>query len=108
MLLFVQVSFSNLKHILMNYLGPGNSQVSSNIIRTVYSHYRILHLSSSICAGFEDIKRRCLKDPDSSEELMDIVAYVENARTFGMMDLMKRIEVTLDSCSSALATVCEI
>ena len=41
------------------------------------------------------MKKRALKEPENSEELMDMIAFVENARTLGMIKLNDRIKVGL-------------
>lgn len=40
------------------------------------------------------IKSRALGEPETSEELMEMVAFVENARTVGMIKLNERINVS--------------
>lgn len=36
---------------------------------------------------------RALKEPETSEELMEMMAFVENARTMGMIRLNEKISV---------------
>lgn len=49
--------------------------------------------SVSICSEFEAIKERALKVPETSEEMMDLISYIEKARTAGIEDLALRIQV---------------
>jgi len=37
----------------------------------------------SICSNFEQIKQRCLKHPENSEEMMNLIDFVKDARTMG-------------------------
>ena len=52
-------------------------------------------MSFSICNDFSIIKERALKEPETSEELMDMIAFVGNARTAGMIKLNEQIKVSL-------------
>ncbi|XP_040850987.1 dynein heavy chain 12, axonemal [Ochotona curzoniae] len=45
-----------------------------------------------ICSEFEAIKERALKVPETSEEMMDLISYIEKARTAGIEDLALRIQ----------------
>ncbi|XP_059519194.1 dynein axonemal heavy chain 12 [Myotis daubentonii] len=45
-----------------------------------------------ICSEFEAIKEHALKIPETTEEMMDLIAYVEKARTIRMQDLILRIQ----------------
>ena len=47
-----------------------------------------------ICKEFEHIKDRALKPPENSEELMDMVAFIGQARSLGMVKLNERIGVS--------------
>jgi len=47
----------------------------------------------SICEEFRTIQERALKEPENSEELMEMLSFVENARTLGMIRLNERIKV---------------
>lgn len=38
---------------------------------------------------------RALKEPETSEELIDMISFVENARTMGMIKLNEKINVSL-------------
>ena len=46
----------------------------------------------SICANFSHIKERALKEPDTSEELMDMMAFITEARNAGMVKLNEQIK----------------
>ncbi|VEL11339.1 unnamed protein product [Protopolystoma xenopodis] len=41
--------------------------------------------SKEICAAFEEIRERCRKEPTSSEELIEMIRYMEEARCQGML-----------------------
>uniref|UniRef100_A0A671G5X3 Dynein axonemal heavy chain 12 n=1 Tax=Rhinolophus ferrumequinum TaxID=59479 RepID=A0A671G5X3_RHIFE len=45
-----------------------------------------------ICSEFEAIKEHALKVPETTEEMMDLVSYVEKARTVRIQDLVLRIK----------------
>ena len=45
----------------------------------------------SICKEFETIKERALKVPEDSEEMMEMIAYIEKARIGGIKVLSDRI-----------------
>ncbi|XP_071484907.1 dynein axonemal heavy chain 12-like [Diadema antillarum] len=47
--------------------------------------------NENICKEFETIQERALKLPDSSEEMMEMIAYIENARVAGIKSLKERI-----------------
>lgn len=48
--------------------------------------------NDEICAEFQTMKERALKDPENSEELMEVMAFVEKARSMGMINLNDRIK----------------
>ncbi|XP_074055007.1 dynein axonemal heavy chain 12 isoform X8 [Macrotis lagotis] len=48
--------------------------------------------NESICTEFETIKEYALKIPDTTEEMMELISYVENARTKGVQELVARIQ----------------
>ncbi|XP_069874841.1 dynein axonemal heavy chain 12 isoform X3 [Dipodomys merriami] len=45
-----------------------------------------------ICSDFEAIKEHALKVPETTEEMMEVIAYVEKARTVGIKELAVRIQ----------------
>nr|XP_027777371.1 dynein heavy chain 12, axonemal [Marmota flaviventris] len=45
-----------------------------------------------ICSEFEAIKDHALKVPETTEEMMDLISYVEKARTIGIQELALRIQ----------------
>lgn len=47
----------------------------------------------SICAEFEVIQERALRVPETSEELQEMMTFVQQARTVGMIRLNERIKV---------------
>lgn len=48
--------------------------------------------NESICSEFEAIKDHALRVPDTTEEMMELIAFVEKARTKGIRDLASRIQ----------------
>ena len=52
--------------------------------------------NESICAEFSTIKDRALKVPETSEELVDMVNFVETARSMGMLKLNERIKLVTE------------
>ncbi|XP_077865268.1 dynein axonemal heavy chain 12 [Saccoglossus kowalevskii] len=48
--------------------------------------------NKAICQEFETIKARALKHPENSEELVDMVSYIEKARVDGIRGLNERIQ----------------
>ncbi|XP_054991966.1 LOW QUALITY PROTEIN: dynein axonemal heavy chain 12 [Sorex araneus] len=48
--------------------------------------------NESICNEFEAIKEHALKVPESTEEMMELISYIEKARTTGIQDLISRIQ----------------
>ncbi|XP_052045898.1 dynein axonemal heavy chain 12 [Apodemus sylvaticus] len=48
--------------------------------------------NESICSEFEAIKEHALRVPETTEEMMELIAYVERARTIGIHDLALRIQ----------------
>ncbi|NXU72284.1 DYH7 protein, partial [Oreotrochilus melanogaster] len=48
--------------------------------------------AEKICSQFEAIRERALKVPETTEELVGTVAYVEKVRTEGIQDLLLRIK----------------
>ena len=62
-------------------------------------------MSRSICDEFMLIQKRAIKEPETSEELMEMTAFVEQARTIGMLSFNKRIGVRCLKLSFALFTI---
>lgn len=48
----------------------------------------------SICQEFETIKERALKIPETSEDLMEMISFVEKARAIGMIKLNEQIDAS--------------
>ncbi|XP_045146064.1 dynein axonemal heavy chain 12 [Echinops telfairi] len=48
--------------------------------------------NESICSEFETIKEYALKVPDTTEEMMELITFIEKARTYGIQELILRIE----------------
>ena len=55
-----------------------------------------MFLTLSICEEFTTIRDRALKPPETSEELMDMVKFTQEARTSGMVKLNERIKESKD------------
>jgi dynein heavy chain len=53
----------------------------------------LLCLDCRICADYEVIAERALKEAETSDELMDMIKYIENARTAGVLNLNARVKV---------------
>ena len=51
---------------------------------------------SRICEEFKNIQERSLREPETSEDLIDMIAFVEKARTSGMVQLNDRITQSKD------------
>lgn len=49
------------------------------------------------------MKERALRQPETSEDLMDMVSFVEKARTMGMIKLNERIKVSAAVKSSQVS-----
>lgn len=60
-----------------------------------YHNYSKAECYVSICSEFEAIKEHALKVPETTEEMMDQISYVEKARTIGIQELVLRIEVRI-------------
>lgn len=57
---------------------------------------RISPFYTSICEEFTLIRDRALKPPETSEELMEMVKFTQEARTSGMVKLNERIKESKD------------
>ncbi|VDP90472.1 unnamed protein product [Echinostoma caproni] len=47
--------------------------------------------NDEICAGFEEMRERCRAIPQNSEELIDMIQYMEEARCQGMVRMEEKI-----------------
>lgn len=47
-----------------------------------------------VCAGFEEMQTKCRTIPQSSEELIELNAFMEEARCQGMVRMEEKIQVT--------------
>ncbi|VDL20010.1 unnamed protein product [Hymenolepis diminuta] len=52
--------------------------------------------NQKVCATFEEIQARCRTVPDSSEELVELNSYMEEARCQGMVRMEEKIQWTRD------------
>ncbi|ESP01004.1 hypothetical protein LOTGIDRAFT_225521 [Lottia gigantea] len=52
--------------------------------------------NESICKEFKELMERALKEPETSEELMEMLTFVGQARTLGMIKLNERIKESKD------------
>nr|Q923J6.2 RecName: Full=Dynein axonemal heavy chain 12; AltName: Full=Bm259 [Rattus norvegicus] len=48
--------------------------------------------NESICSEFETIKEHALRVPETTEEMMELIAFIEKARTTGIQNLAQRIQ----------------
>ncbi|XP_075243127.1 dynein axonemal heavy chain 7-like isoform X3 [Convolutriloba macropyga] len=55
----------------------------------------IRQTNEGICASYEEIREVCLKTATTTEELMQQLSFVENARSIGSLQLRDRIKMTL-------------
>uniref|UniRef100_A0A2K5JE00 Dynein axonemal heavy chain 12 n=1 Tax=Colobus angolensis palliatus TaxID=336983 RepID=A0A2K5JE00_COLAP len=60
------------------------------LLNDIASKYR--KENERICSEFEAIKEHALKVPETTEEMMDLISYVEKARTTGIEELILRIQ----------------
>ncbi|XP_054966950.1 dynein axonemal heavy chain 12 isoform X2 [Pan paniscus] len=60
------------------------------LLNDIASKYR--KENECICSEFEAIKEHALKVPETTEEMMDLISYVEKARTVGIEELILRIQ----------------
>uniref|UniRef100_A0A2K5Z8V3 Dynein axonemal heavy chain 12 n=1 Tax=Mandrillus leucophaeus TaxID=9568 RepID=A0A2K5Z8V3_MANLE len=60
------------------------------LLNDIASKYR--KENERICSEFEAIKEHALKVPETTEEMMDLISYVEKARTAGIEELILRIQ----------------
>ncbi|XP_012658003.1 dynein heavy chain 12, axonemal [Otolemur garnettii] len=60
------------------------------LLNDIASKYR--KENEFICSEFEAIKERALKIPETTEEMMDMISYIERARTVGIVELSSRIQ----------------
>ncbi|VDP43965.1 unnamed protein product [Schistosoma mattheei] len=52
--------------------------------------------NDEICATFEEIRDRCHTTPQNSEELIDMIQYMEEARCQGMIRMTEKISLTME------------
>ncbi|XP_018647275.1 dynein heavy chain, putative [Schistosoma mansoni] len=52
--------------------------------------------NDEICATFEEIRNRCHTIPQNSEELIDMIQYMEEARCQGMIRMTEKISLTME------------
>ena len=79
----LQIDILSLTHCL----APFSFEILKFVLFALYL------LLCSICAEFAVIKERALKVPETSEELQEMMTFVEQARTVGMIKLNERIKV---------------
>nr|BAB63022.1 hypothetical protein [Macaca fascicularis] len=60
------------------------------LLNDIASKYR--KENERICSEFEAIKEHALKVPETTEEMMDLISYVEKVRTAGIEELILRIQ----------------
>ncbi|CAH8538598.1 unnamed protein product [Heterobilharzia americana] len=52
--------------------------------------------NDEICAAFEEMRDRCRTVPQNSEELIDMIQYMEEARCQGMIRMTEKISLTVE------------
>ncbi|GFS01672.1 dynein heavy chain 12, axonemal-like [Elysia marginata] len=79
-------------------LKRGLAQACRNLANELLSRVSSDHRqeNESICKEFHNIKERALAVPETSEELIDMLTFVENARTTGMIKLNQKITESKD------------
>ncbi|XP_064633435.1 dynein axonemal heavy chain 12-like isoform X2 [Lineus longissimus] len=70
-------------------LAEASRGLAELLLNRVASDHR--NENKSICHEFHNIKERALKTPETSEELMEMTAFVEHSRSTGMIKLNERI-----------------
>ncbi|XP_069101059.1 dynein axonemal heavy chain 12-like isoform X1 [Argopecten irradians] len=63
--------------------------LADELLRKVSDDHR--QENKSICQEFTTMRDRALQDPETTEQLMDMMTFIGNARTVGMVDLNTRI-----------------
>lgn len=81
----VKVDCDDLKRALMEY---ARKHADTLLTRLSKDHRDD---NEDICARFEEIKERATRKPSNSEEMMEMIDYVQNARTVGVTELGERI-----------------
>ena len=61
--------------------------------------YECLILIYRICSEYESFRSKALKEPDDSREMMDLIAFMETARTELVRDLWESVQDSLKRLS---------
>ncbi|XP_041350374.1 dynein heavy chain 12, axonemal-like isoform X3 [Gigantopelta aegis] len=79
-------------------LKRGLAEAARGLANELLSRVSADHRSEneSICKEFRMMQERALKVPETSEDLMEMVDFVTNARTIGMVSLNERIKESKD------------
>ncbi|XP_023571552.1 dynein heavy chain 12, axonemal isoform X1 [Octodon degus] len=72
------------------------------LLNDIASKYR--KENECICSEFEAIREHALKIPETTEEMMDLIAYIEKARTVRIQELALRIQESKRQMSYFLDT----
>ncbi|CAK8689424.1 unnamed protein product [Clavelina lepadiformis] len=81
----IRLNCEDIKHGLVEY---ARKHADTLLERLTLDHRTD---NKEICSKFEQIKQRCLKVPENSEEMMDMIEFVKEARTVGVTELKERI-----------------
>ncbi|XP_052285538.1 dynein axonemal heavy chain 12-like isoform X2 [Dreissena polymorpha] len=75
-------------------LAEGSRNLANELLRRVSDDHR--RENKLICEEFTTIQETSLKAPETSEELIEMISFVEKARTQGMITLNERITQSKD------------
>ncbi|XP_006892348.1 PREDICTED: dynein heavy chain 12, axonemal [Elephantulus edwardii] len=63
--------------------------LANSLLNDIASKHR--KENECICSDFEAIREHALKIPETTEEMMELINFVEKARTYGVQELISRI-----------------
>ncbi|KAL3853467.1 hypothetical protein ACJMK2_017003 [Sinanodonta woodiana] len=75
-------------------LAEASRNLANELLRKVSDDHRVEN--KKICQEFKVIREKALKVPETSEELINMISFVEKARTTGMVLLNERIKQSKD------------
>ncbi|KAJ6668326.1 hypothetical protein lerEdw1_015703 [Lerista edwardsae] len=64
---------------------------SNKLLETIVARHK--EENEKICNEFETIKERALKVPETTEEMMESIVYIDKAKTVGIHQLYERIKI---------------
>ncbi|NXG35216.1 DYH7 protein, partial [Dromaius novaehollandiae] len=81
-------------HLDCDDLKQGLADKAKNFAKILMERIVASHREENekICREFEAIKERALKVPETTEEMMEIIAYIKKAKTKGIQELLLRIK----------------